>query len=285
MIVKGSFQLARPLESGAAGSDTRLAELVCNQEADVLFVLPGYDYTFRESVRRAALLSALYSKDMNRPLIPVVFSWPSLGMWTKYEKDRERASASGDAIALAMQGMAKCKGRRIHLVAHSTGAHALQHALNSSRHKLKGRIFETVILAAADTDHDALDSPNKLGRLARVAKSVHCYINARDYALKYAQVAMVQPDRLGDDPGGAPLGNNFKGRIAIVDCRNVDFKWWEPNRWAPWRDELRHQYYRMNPTVIRDIQEAIHGKRKRQGRYRLVESGPTRHFPPERSPR
>lgn len=247
-----------------------LAKTMRKQKADVLCVIPGFDYTFRESIKRAALLAALYSKDESPPLIATVFSWPSDGRLSieGYLCDRTDAELSGLAIARAMDRLSRLYhrlarraapredcGQRIHLVVHSMGAHALKHAVMKYV-CLPGarmvRFFDTAILAAADTERDALERADKMAPLARLAKSVHCYINDEDKALEWGDEFVDPPDRLGSyGPSQPNLDQTFEVPLSIVDCRTAV---------SP-RDSKRHQYYRMSPKVICDIREVIEGRR------------------------
>jgi len=157
-----------------------LAKAMRVGKADILCVIPGFDYTFRESIERAALLAALYSKPKSPPLIATLFSWPSDGRLSigGYLSDRIDAELSGLAIARAMDRLSRLYhqlarrrasddecGQRIHLVAHSMGAHALKHAIMKYP-CLPGarmvRFFDTAILTAADTERDALERADKM---------------------------------------------------------------------------------------------------------------------------
>lgn len=247
-----------------------LAKTMRERKADVLCVIPGFNYTFRESIERAALLAALYSKNTSRPLIATVFSWPSDGRLSiaGYLSDRIDAELSGLAIARAMDRLSQLYhrlarrrtpredcGQRIHLVVHSMGAHALKHAIKKYV-QLPGarmlRFFDTAILAAADTERDALERADKMALLARLAKSVHCYINDEDKALEWGDEFADPPDRLGSyGPFDSKLGQTFGVPLSIIDCRRVTTD----------QDSKRHQYYRMSPKVIADIIEVIEGCR------------------------
>ena len=290
----GHITVGKPYIYGSKSSDLDcLAEIMCNSEADILWVLPGFYYSFLESVERAALLATLYSEDSSQPLAAMVFSWPSVRKLSGYDKDRTNVCDSGGAIALTIDSFMEywCRpvnagkdgngcDKRVHLVAHSTGAFALQCAITS----LSGRrdwLFDTVILAAADIDRDALERKDRLRPLARLAGSVHCYVNPGDDALQLADWVMGQPDRLGaNGPINSNLADRFDNRLSIVDCRDLRFEWrWRGHRF---RDDQEHQYYWMSPTVIDDIKEAManlepdgHTYRKwrvKWGRYRLVDS-------------
>lgn len=250
-----------------------LAKAMRVSKADVLCVIPGFNYTFRESIERAALLAALYSKPKSTPLIATVFSWPSDGRLSieGYLSDRIDAELSGLAIARAMDRLSRLYhqlarsrvsdedcGQRIHLVAHSMGAHALKHAImkyTCLRGARMVRFFDTAILAAADTERDALERADKMAPLARLAKSVHCYINDEDKALEWGDEFADPPDRLGSyGPFDPNLDQTFGVPLSIIDCRNA----------VTAQDSKRHQYYRMSQKVISDIIEVIDGCRGNQ---------------------
>lgn len=263
----------------------KLAKAMRKQRADLLCVIPGFDYTFRESIERAALLAALYSKDKSPPLIAMVFSWPSDGSlsFSGYLNDWIDAYVSGPAIARAMDRLARLYlrqagrrwernncGQRIHLVAHSMGAHALKHAV-MVYNRLPGarmvRFFDTAILAAADTERDALERFDKMAPLARLAKSVHCYINPADKPLELADEIIDPPDRLGSyGPRDLTLAQKTFDTtpLSIINCSGADF-------WG--QDVTRHQYYRMSPKVVSDIVEAIQGCQGDEFTHRVYDEG------------
>lgn len=144
------------------------------------------------------------------------------------------------------------------------GAHALKYAIMVYSRLAKQRMFrffDTAILAAADTERDALERFDKMGPLAYLAKSVHCYINDADKTLELGDEFIDPPDRLGSYGPRSPLEltKNFGAPLSIIDCRKVDY---------PWRDMTRHQYHRISPQVITDIQEAIEGRQGDEFTYR-----------------
>ncbi len=257
----------------AVGTDRlfpELSSLMSEEGRDALCFIPGFNYSFKDSIERAAFLAALYSKDNASALVAFVFSWPSDSKLSlnAYLSDRMDAELSGPAIARAAarltdlyvklvrgQGDRLDCGQRLHLVAHSMGAHALKHAVMAFN-RLPGarlvRIFETAIIAGGDTERDALELPEKMAPLARLAKQVHCYINAKDKPLELSDEVVEPRDRLGSyGPLDPTVTETFGVPLSIVDCRNADF---------PGQDATRHQYYRVSPRVIRDIVEVMEGR-------------------------
>ncbi|MCY4347277.1 MAG: alpha/beta hydrolase [Aestuariivita sp.] len=257
-----------------------LAKDMRDHKADVLCFIPGFNHTFRESIKQAALIAALYSKPKSTSLIAALFSWPSDGSLSigGYLSDRTDAELSGLAIARTMNRLSslyhklarerasedEC-GQNIHLVAHSMGVHALRHALEKypCLHGARVvRFFDTAILAAADTERDALERTDKMALLARLAKSVHCYINDKDKALEWGDEFVGPPDRLGSyGPYQSNILQTFGVPLSIIDCRGA----------VTASDLKQHQYYRKSYKVISDVIEAINGCRGDEFTHRMYD--------------
>ncbi len=63
------------------------------QGQDLLFLIHGYDHTFRQALARAAQIKQWLS---GRPVVLFLYSWPSLGAGVSpktYDDDRSRAEA------------------------------------------------------------------------------------------------------------------------------------------------------------------------------------------------
>ena len=266
---------------GRRGTEQMFPELVDHMQkntCDAICFVPGFNYSFNESIERAALLAALYSEGPGSPLTALVFSWPSDGRLSisGYLSDRKEAELSGGALARSAERLIDLYvrrirslgekldcGQRLHLVAHSMGAHALSHAVRTYA-TLDGaklvRVFESAIIAAGDTERDALERGDKMAKLARLAKSVHCYINPKDKPLEVGDEFDGPPDRLGSyGPTDPDLARSFGVPLAVIDCSSVD---------VPMRDITRHQYYRLSPRVIRDIRDVIRGSEADKFRHR-----------------
>lgn len=227
------------------------------RKRSALVFVPGFAYTFQESIERGALLAHLYGTD-EQELVPFVFSWPSDGtIWFAYDDDRRDAKLSGEAAGRAFRTFVKylLRQRRdgncisaAFLVAHSMGAYALRHAVQevvkTPDHVIQ--LFDVAVLPAADEDRDALERGEQLLPLSRLADEVVVYVNKRDKPLKLAD----SPPRMGHR--GPPQGTEeiFGESITIVSCEDVD---------RSEEDETRHQYYRISPEVVRDITAVLNG--------------------------
>lgn len=232
-------------------------------EADVLVFLHGFSCGFEAALTHSAGLSAAYGEP-GRPLHAFAFSWPADGEMVpmlSYLRDRDDAKLSGEAMARAFLKLLDffrslghdqfCR-RSIHLVAHSMGNYALRHALQAIISKYDGgplpRVFQNILLMAADEDNDTFEHAHKLARLPELAEAVHVYYAANDMALHVSDRTKGNPDRLGTT-GPRTLGN-LPLKINLVDCRDVA---------ATGLDDGCHQYYRLRPEVLRDVRQVLSG--------------------------
>ncbi|MCG8358674.1 MAG: alpha/beta hydrolase [Kiloniellales bacterium] len=240
------------------------------QGRDLLFLVHGYDYTFRQAVARAAQISQWYGKD--RPLSVLLYTWPSLGAGVSpfsYKDERQRAKASGPALGRILLKAAdfirnmRREGpclQRIHLMAHSMGNWVLRGGIEQARTFVGDNIpplIDEVFLMAADDDDDTLSSRNKMQPLLRGCRRVHVYYHGRDLALKASDYAMGNPDRLGlsgpDDEDSLPK------KVYIADVGPAII--WDAKGKNAWtEDKTGHQYYRNNARVRDDVVEILQGK-------------------------
>jgi len=235
----------------------------------IIIYIHGYASSFQDSLLRAAQLQHEYKIEDVDPIL-FVFSWPSdasLAPFVAYRNDRQDAQASGIAIARALMRLVDflrdldapehpAPTKRIscsapmHLVAHSMGNWALRSAVQGVRAILSTdrlpRLFENAFLMAADEDDDALEHPEKLGLLPRLAHQVHVYHAANDRALQISNLTKGNPDRLGaDGPRNLALADD---RIYAVDCSDVSYTH---------LTQGRHQYYRLRREVIDDVRRVL----------------------------
>lgn len=242
---------------------------------DALIFIPGFDYSFKDSIVRAAFLASLYSSP-SIEFVPVVFSWPSDGRLTAfaYRSDRRDAEISGWAIARAyaillervrkLRVTEKCNAR-LHLLAHSMGAYALRHATavlgRSDFPAWPAPLFDTAILAAPDDDRDTLETDGKMGLLRRLAMRVDVYFNKNDKPVRIGDDVDGEIDRLGAYGPQNVLAAEarFTGKLNLIDCSEI----------ADWTDDMTlHQYYRVEPRVIEDIRDVLHGILPANARHR-----------------
>lgn len=229
-------------------------------KADLLLYIHGFDFTFTEAILRAAELVEFYAA---RPLVMFVFTWPGDGSklpLKAYASDRDDAKASGAALGRGMQKLAHylrgtdpktyCR-QAMHLMAHSMGNYATRHAVQavaaSAGNNIR-RLFDQVLLMAADEDDDALEEEFKLVPLTRMCKRVSIYINPDDVALVISDTTKGNCDRLG--AGGPRNSWAIPDKVSVVNVEKVaGFK----------EDKTGHQYYRLNAKVRDDVLRVLAG--------------------------
>lgn len=267
-----SFQQIQTLLSSETGKKSQ-SDVV----HDVLIYIHGFNVDFEEALEAAAEMQERYALQpchgKKRELLIFAFSWPSHGNALRYINDRRRAEVSGTAVARtivkavnfirSINQKDRCE-RKIHLLAHSMGNYVLRHALQSilngdlpeiaeaiPRHL--PRMFDEVILAAADEDDDAFELESKLKRLPELATRVSVYFNRGDRALTGSDIVKMNPDRLGTDGPRNP--RMVSNKITSVDCTHI----------LPGITGLEHSYYKnlqgsqTSSAITRDISAILSG--------------------------
>jgi esterase/lipase superfamily enzyme len=261
-----------------AGSGSFLDDLrgEMRQGRDTLIFIHGYNVSFTEALKAGALLAAGLPQDINL----VVFSWPSDGTavpYMSYYSDREDARASGPALARAylklfdfvktlretevrnrtaagadpVEAAAETElcERCIHVLAHSMGNYVLRHGVQAIKAKDPRKIvrmFDQVILAAADEDDDTFEFESKLRDLPILSRRVTVYHNHRDRALLISDRTKSNPDRLGSE--GPRMLDMLPKKVVIVDCSRVA---------AIADPRVLHSYYIRSPAVTADINAVL----------------------------
>jgi esterase/lipase superfamily enzyme len=242
---------AQRLGSRAVFEAMRQEMMAC--PADALLFVHGFNTDFVESLQAAAEVA----RTLAGPLVVIVFSWPSDGSLLPlraYASDRDDARASGVALGRGLQKLAHwlrllpradhCR-RGVHLMAHSMGNYALRWAWQSIRASAGGelrRLFDHVLMVAADEDHDTFEHEHKLKGLPDLARSVTVYHNARDRALMVSDITKGNPERLG--AGGPRNALLLPDKVRVVDVLPA---------LAGDDDRIGHHYHVSNAVVRQDL--------------------------------
>ena len=113
------------------------------------------------------------------------------------------------------------------------------------------RIFDQIVLAAADEDDDAFDDAQKLKFLPRIGAGVTVYHAGADWVLStLSRYTKFNGPRLGND--GPDNMSNISDKVSAIDVSDV---------LPAGRDLQHHQYYRANPRVADDIVAVLKGAR------------------------
>ncbi len=271
----------REAKLGSAALFEELRQHLRAQDQDVIVYLHGFANSFENSLQRAAALEALYNEGAAQKVMVILFSWPSNGevqpTWN-YFSDRDDAQASGLAMGRALKrlvefltamreedqevilaarragevpdpsALVQCV-RRLHIMAHSMGNWSLRHAVHKFIELNGGRvprIFDCAFLMAADEDHDALQFAYKLRPLDALANRIFVYHAADDVALTISDRTKGNSARLGaDGPQNLDLVSE---RVMAIDCRAIS---------KTDTAHGRHQYYRLRPEAIADVQATL----------------------------
>jgi len=247
------------LGSSKVFSDVR--EAMMAESRDTLVFVHGYNVSFKEAVKDAARLGErLAGVDGGRGVNMALFSWPSDGSmapFLAYASDRRDAAASGAALARGMlklyeflQGLSRqdqCD-RRVHLMCHSMGNYVLRHAVQEFLRQSSWRprrLFDQVLLMAADEDDDAFEHEHKLALLPRMARRVNVYFNRNDRAMAVSDITKANPERLGDDGPRHPF--QIPAKVTQIDCTKVV------------AGVVEHSYYKDSPEVVADVTAVLSG--------------------------
>ena len=255
------------------GSNTIFAEIRESMRAgvDTVLFIHGFNYSFHEALIDAALLKRTY-ETAETPYTFFVFSWPSDGSlmpYIAYANDRADARTSGAALG---RGLLKL-GEFVRRVSGRTGAaRALrprprcgdgqaaqgalrrppapdgpQHGRLCAAPRRPGhareigddlpRLFDEILLIAADEDADAFEHDHKLALLPRLGRRVTVYHNREDIPLAISDLTKGNPDRLGADGPAHP--HLLPAKVTIVDCTEVVEGFQE------------HRYHKNNDVIVR----------------------------------
>lgn len=230
--------------------------------SDVLIYIHGFNVSWYEAVGAALGLQTVLNATGDKPVVVVLFSWPSDGKmipYASYRSDRADAKISGKPVArglLKMRDFLVDLGREkrnlcnrdIHLLCHSMGNYVLQEALQAMQKFNQGkplpRLFEQVFLCAADVDDDALEPGEPLAKAHQICRNLSIYHNREDNALMISDYTKGQPERLGGN--GAARPNQLHNKIHQIDCQPLV------------QGIVEHSYY-LSGKIAGDIRQSIDG--------------------------
>ena len=160
---------------------------------DVLLFVHGFNTSAEEARNRLAQIMT----DSQFGGVGVMFTWPSEGELLAYESDKERATASRDAVEQTIADLAAIPGvGRVHILAHSMGTWLAMEALRqraiAGHANLDGHLGD-VMLAAPDIDLDVFKQQMARLKGARVA----VFASANDKALSLSSTIAGNRPRLG----------------------------------------------------------------------------------------
>ncbi|MBZ0187067.1 MAG: alpha/beta hydrolase [Candidatus Obscuribacterales bacterium] len=174
-------------------------KMVSQWNGTLLLFLHGYDESFDDSLRDTAVIANELEKRDGQdqlPVLPILFSWPSVDNTTDYATDEANITWSEEPFSAFVQKLVKAKQPHcsLHIVAHSLGSR-LAFGLTDDLHRYETAPVSKLIFSSADYDyHQALQKKADLEKL--VSDSINILVSDRDGPLITSQLLHGSP-RLG----------------------------------------------------------------------------------------
>lgn len=255
-------------KKGSAEWFHRLYDDMCKDDAknDTLVFIHGFQCGFDCFIENMRHLKASYVDNPNSNIARIVgFTWPSNNNLLQYPADRADAIYAGEAFARGWHkllqffhevvGVDKRCGNAIHLLAHSLGCQVFEQmvaSVNKSRFSGIGQVFNEIILAAPDIQHDAFEKGNPLHSINNFCERMHVYTHKSDDALRISKYTKNFESRLGKNGPISPF--NIPGNVTIVDCSKVK------DQKTGKEKLIDHWYYKRSATVVSDIELVLNGE-------------------------
>lgn len=198
-----------------------------------LVFVHGYNNTFDDAVRRAAMISF----DLDFDGITAAFAWPARSGLTAYLGDRERAQTAAPFLTQMLEMIGKAlPGFKVHIISHSTGSEVVLTALEKLADRSEGgaRVqLGEVIFAHADVNVSRLTQLSS--SLRKLGIRVTSYSSKEDLAMRASDLVRMDGKRVG----GAPV------HLASVDAIDISG--------LGERFSLNHTIFVQNPLVFNDM--------------------------------
>ncbi len=265
--------------AGSGALFTDLYRDMCGPDGgDALVFVHGYNLDLADALRLMGELESKYLVAGSPIRHLVLFTWPARSSLIKYRDDVRDSLVSGRALgrailklgtffrhffapepatagrAEAVQPRNPLCGRKIHLLAHSSGVRVLEHAmrfLGSFPRRAPTELFAETILAAADVDNFALEFDQPLTYACSLSRRVHAYNHKNDLALVWSGSFKNPYPRLGKN--GVRNTSNLPANLVLVDVTDIKGNTSVENKF------INHWYYYENPTVVADVIEVFKG--------------------------
>lgn len=167
----------------------------------IAIYIHGYDKPFEEAAEDAAMIYGDYQQYETSPpkkLLPILFTWPSVGGRTEYGTDEADVEWSSPCFDQVIDRILKEKNpeAQIDVISHSMGGRLLFWYLNRlSVIDLKEPVFRNIFLCSADIDFFSFESKKPIFESA-VTNMVYVFVSDRDKPLILSHFIHTQP-RLG----------------------------------------------------------------------------------------
>lgn len=207
-----------PTTTAIAGFSSLLKELSSRKDGGVgrprrvLLFVHGYNSSFGDAVTSAALLST----EVQFPVIPMVYSWPSAGTFRGYFKDEAQEHTSEVRFTEFLKALLGQSPMEVVIVSHSMGSRLVASALFDLRKESANlSALHHVVFAASDMFTQ--DLSERWPKMSVGGVSFTFYCSNHDLALKLSHIVHQDP-RVGDVSPSifAPVG------AYTIDASAVD---------------------------------------------------------------
>jgi len=214
---------------------------------DCTFYVHGFNKKFSESMEQAFSIHKRYKVGV------VVFSWPSNpGGFITNEYKKSKAIASNSIVALDRtfeklnKYMFECADEScevsFNLLLHSMGNYIFEQFIQNPIFAGETKIFDNIILNAADID---VENHDEWANRLKFARNVYATINERDSILLASDI--INPDRLGNTVGH--LNSSRIEYFNLTEGNGV---------------KKKHQHFettaKANSTVANFFKKVLHGQ-------------------------
>jgi esterase/lipase superfamily enzyme len=186
-----------------------------NPDRAAFIFVHGYNNTFLDAARRTAQIAV----DINIPVTPVFYSWPSQGRPSRYRVDNAMSDLTAGHLEQFLRVFAEqSQADRIYVIAHSMGNKATLVAMKSlfaRRPDLREK-FTQVVLAAPDISREVFLT-QIVPAFSAAGPPVTIYASHRDRALR-ASRQYSYLERLGE---AQPPYQEMAG-VEFIDASDVD---------------------------------------------------------------
>lgn len=158
----------------------------------------GYDKTFDQAVRDLAVLAAEYeNRSPGQRILPILFTWPSIGNRSSYASDEANLEWSEKPFSEFIDKLVKEKPANtpLDLVAHSMGCRLLFRYCQQAPHAVTAAAVRNMFLCSADVDFHYAEQ-HKKELQDSVSNMVYVLVSDRDGPLIASEYLHGEP-RLG----------------------------------------------------------------------------------------
>ena len=222
--------------------DELSSEVLKTPEKKAFLFIHGFNMSFDNAAKRTAQIAYHLGSDV----VPIFYSWPSMGNIVGYLADEDSVEWTRPQLKAFLDDVATYSGAKtIYLMAHSMGNRALSKAVmssnNSNDKKILSTSYSSIMMAAPDIDQDVFKRD-----IAPVLKltgaSITIYTSANDNALK-ASSGLHNDKRVGEIIGSPILIDG----IETVDVSGIDSSF------------TGHGYYFNSDPFLNDLAQIIKG--------------------------